>query len=380
MTLGGAGSFAFRGSNSFFVNNTLTLTSDKTISVSQPVTLNGAVGGNFLFRKTSSGTLTATAANTHGGFVVDGGYLNYAADDRLGAAGAPVGLSGGTLQPSAAIVSTRNINLTEVGGFVDGGTNNLSFGNVDGDGAGGATFTQAGSGVLTVNRVRGANLDIPTGSVKIAAGAAPGEPDRLSVVNSLTLAGGAAPTTTLDLTNNALVVDYLADPPPPAGEPLATIRAQITSAYSNGAWTGPGITSSLANNTTHGVGYAEAADLTTVPPVFGTVDATAVLVRYARYGDATLDGIVNLADFNRLAANFGSASATWDDGDFNYDGNVNLADFNRLASNFGLSAAGPTVTPDDWARLGAAVPEPAPLGLLGAAASAAMVRRRRRAC
>ena len=375
LTLGGAGSFAFRGSNSFFVNNTLTLTSDKTVSVSQPVTLNGAVGGNFVFRKTSSGSLTVNAANTHGGFVVDGGWLVYGADDRLGAAGAPVGLSGGTLQPSAAIVSTRNINLTESGGFIDGGANNLSFGNADGDGLG--TFTKVGSGVLTVNRVRGAHLDIQGGSVKFAAGASAGEPDRVSVVTGLTLAGGTTPTTTLDLTNNALVVDYAADPPPPAGEPLNTIRAQVTSAYSNGAWSGPGITSSLANNSSHGVGYAEASDLAAVPPVFGTVDATAVLVRYTRYGDATLDGIVNLADFNRLAANFGSTTATWDDGDFNYDGSVNLSDFNRLAANFGLSAAGPTVTPDDWTRLGAAVPEPASLALFGVAASAAMGRRRR---
>jgi hypothetical protein len=68
---------------------------------------------------------------------------------------------------------------------------------------------------------------------------------------------------------------------------------------------------------------------------------------------------VNLQDFNRLASNFGSTSGVWTQGDFNYDGNVNLQDFNRLASNFGLSAAGPTVTPEDWTRLGAAVPEPA---------------------
>jgi len=44
---------------------------------------------------------------------------------------------------------------------------------------------------------------------------------------------------------------------------------------------------------------------------------------------------------------------------------VNLADFNVLAANFGLSAAGPEVTPQDWAQLGPSVPEP----LLGAAAA-----------
>jgi hypothetical protein len=89
------------------------------------------------------------------------------------------------------------------------------------------------------------------------------------------------------------------------------------------------------------------------------VDDTAVLVKFTRYGDANLDGQVNLADFNALAANFGQSNRFWRQGDFNYDGTVNLQDFNRLAANFGLSAAGPQVTPHDWARLGAAVPEPA---------------------
>ena len=40
-------------------------------------------------------------------------------------------------------------------------------------------------------------------------------------------------------------------------------------------------------------------------------------------------------------------------------GTVNLNDFNLMAANFGLSAAGPSVTPQDWSALAAAVPEPA---------------------
>jgi hypothetical protein len=103
------------------------------------------------------------------------------------------------------------------------------------------------------------------------------------------------------------------------------------------------------------------------------------LFRHTRYGDANLDGQVNLADFNRLAANFGSTTGVWTQGDFNYDGNVNLSDFNRLAANFGLSAAGPTVTPDDWARLGAAVPEPVGASILGISMLVLTRRARRRA-
>jgi hypothetical protein len=105
-----------------------------------------------------------------------------------------------------------------------------------------------------------------------------------------------------------------------------------------------------------------------------------VLVRYTRYGDADLNGSVNLLDFNRLAANFGTASgAVWSQGDFNYDGGVNLLDFNRLAGNFGLSAgADGVVDPSDWSALASAVPEPSLLFLTGVPALAGMRPRRRR--
>jgi hypothetical protein len=107
------------------------------------------------------------------------------------------------------------------------------------------------------------------------------------------------------------------------------------------------------------------------------VDADSILVRYTRLGDANLDAVVNLQDFNRLAANFGmSGNAFWHQADFNYDGLVNLQDFNLLAGNFGLSA-GPdgVVDPVDWANLAAAVPEPA--GAILAVVSASLARRRR---
>ena len=195
-------------------------------------------------------------------------------------------------------------------------------------------------------------------------------------VNGLSIAGGATPTAQLDITNNPMVIDY-ATPVPPATSPLATIKAQIAAGYAGGSWNGNGIISSSANASQFGVGYAEASSLPSVPAIFGTVDADTVLIRLTRYGDANLDGTVNLSDFNRLAANFGSTTGDWSQGDFNYDSNVNLSDFNRLAANFGLSAAGPTVTPEDWARLGAAVPEPGSVALLGAGALLGLRRRRR---
>jgi hypothetical protein len=94
-------------------------------------------------------------------------------------------------------------------------------------------------------------------------------------------------------------------------------------------------------------------------------------------GDATVDGVINLNDFNVLAANFGKSGRAWTEGDFSHDGLVNLTDFNLLAANFGVSAAGPGVTPGDWQALGAAVPEPT-TGAIALVTAVALLARKRR--
>lgn len=236
-----------------------------------------------------------------------------------------------------------------------------------------SSVSVAAGNTLSVKRFNGAGVALTAGTtVRII-------PDSTATgtsnVKSLTLAGGTTPTAKLDITNNAFVVDYdTAD-----AEPFDTIKAQVVVAYAGGAWTGNGITSSNANSGQFGVGYAEASSVSPVPAIFGTVDDTAVLLRLTRYGDANLDGLVNLSDFNRLAGNFGSTDAVWSQGDFTYDMIVNLQDFNRLAANFGLTAAPDGPTPEDWAALAAAVPEPAGCALAGALLGTLLARRRRRA-
>jgi hypothetical protein len=59
--------------------------------------------------------------------------------------------------------------------------------------------------------------------------------------------------------------------------------------------------------------------------------------------DANRDGTVDLADFNLLAANFGTTNATFSRGDFNYDGVVDLQDFNILAQRFGTALSAPAL-------------------------------------
>ncbi|MEM7808764.1 MAG: hypothetical protein AAF561_11700, partial [Planctomycetota bacterium] len=53
-------------------------------------------------------------------------------------------------------------------------------------------------------------------------------------------------------------------------------------------------------------------------------------------GDANDDGVVDLADFGVLRANFGSPGL-FSTGDFNYDGVIDLADFGILRANFGAA-------------------------------------------
>jgi hypothetical protein len=81
------------------------------------------------------------------------------------------------------------------------------------------------------------------------------------------------------------------------------LNGWITSGFASGAWTGPGIRSSLAQfGGAHptGVGIAEAIDVFgSFPADFANrqVDANAVLLRFALLADANLDGAVNSADF-----------------------------------------------------------------------------------
>jgi hypothetical protein len=166
---------------------------------------------------------------------------------------------------------------------------------------------------------------------------------------------GSTVNGTLDLANNHLVIDYT------GASPLPAIKRYLTSGYAAGNWNGTGIRSAGASQ--RALGYAEASDvLGPAGGVFTDVvaDGTSIIIRYTRYGDANLDGTVNLDDFNRLAANFNTSGKNWSQGNFNYDpaGLVGLDDFNLLAANFNLSATGPVVTPDDWAALATAMPEP----------------------
>jgi hypothetical protein len=55
------------------------------------------------------------------------------------------------------------------------------------------------------------------------------------------------------------------------------------------------------------------------------------------YGDANLDGQVNIDDFSVLLSHWGMTGAGWAEGDFDGNGCVTIDDFSLLLQNWGFS-------------------------------------------
>jgi|GEM_PF-2743257 len=300
------------------------LTGAATISLDAPITL-----GNLSFNNANSYTVQGPS-----GLSMDVSSGNAQISVVAGAHAVTAAVS---LADSTAVDVASGAALSMVGG-VSGATAQLS---------------KTGAGQLNVGSVSVAAIDVAGGTVRLQNN---GTSSGLVSTKSVTLAAA----TSVDVTNNAVTVDYVST------SPLADVRVLIQSAYAGGAWTGDGVKTTLGASV--GVGYAEASSLSAVPALFGTTDGSTLLVRGTLYGDANLSGTVSLDDFTALAANFG-LSGNWVDGDFNYDGSINLNDFTPLAANFGLSV------PAEGAR--GAVPEPATIAGCAMFAGVCAGRRRR---
>lgn len=266
-------------------------------------------------------------------------------------------VAGSEFRVSAGAAATFFGSVTGLSQFTGSGTTIFegpaSLGRI---GKGGATRVGP-FGMLSAESIVDGRLHIEGSAAVLPDGTNAGT----SRVNELTIDAGGR----LDLADNALVVDY------DGASPLGAIAAHVAAGYAGGAWTGPGIRSSVAAAThNRAIGYAEAGDVG-APATFAgqPADATSVLLRYTLPGDANLDRTVNIGDFALLAANFNTPSS-WARGDFNYDGTAGIADFSLLAANFNLTL--PAGLPRAMA-----VPEPA-AGLLVAGAAAANLARRRR--
>ena len=138
----------------------------------------------------------------------------------------------------------------------------------------------------------------------------------ISVLGTLSIAGGATPTAKLDLTNNAAVIDYT------GASPVATVRAQILSGRGGAGLAAPG--TAKASRAARGrrrtrltPSRARSATPRTPPCRSGRtrrfrgqpVDDTSFLMAYTRTGDANLDGMVNDDDVTIVGATIAPGSS-----------------------------------------------------------------------
>jgi parallel beta-helix repeat protein len=186
-------------------------------------------------------------------------------------------------------------------------------------------WTGSGDGINWGNPANWSDDLVPTqnDTVMIPSGATVQLGSGTFAVASLTLQGNA----TLNLGSGTLEIDF-----GDAADPLAMMQSYIQSGFSNDAWTGSGITSSIAqsNPGLYAIGYADGNDDVGTPAVAGQIYMQATVV-----GDATLDGIVNFPDLLLVAQNYGKTGQDWAHGDFNYDGIVNFPDLLLVAQNYG---------------------------------------------
>jgi hypothetical protein len=288
------------------------------------------------------------------------------------ASGAKVTATAGVTVAAGTVLSKDDAGVAQVSGGVSLGA--------------GATADVRG-GELRVDRFTGA------GALAVRGGAAArltSTAGVASVVTGVSLDGATgAWAGTVDVGRAGLVVNYT------GASPIATVADQVRFARSAN-WTGPGIgTSAGAADGTTGVAVAEASALLgisgsqTASFMNVSADATSLLVRFTKAGDATMDGTVDFSDLVKLAQNYntspGAGTGAWVKGDFNYDGTVDFSDMVMLAQNYntalpadGVPGALPSDFSADWEAAVAQAPEPGMLAVIGFAAALAVLPRRSR--
>ena len=131
-----------------------------------------------------------------------------------------------------------------------------------------------------------------------------------------------------DIQEGSIVFDYTNNPENPYPDPASEILSILAQSYNNGTNPFTPFSSGQIRDTT-------AAATSTA---LGWADDTLgekVTVACTLYGDANLDGTVNLADLSKVLPDWGKTNQTWAQGDFNYDGVVNLGDLTKVLENWG---------------------------------------------
>ena len=366
--------------------------------------------------KSGAGTWVLTGSNSYsGGTTVNSGTLRVGNANALG--------TGGLIVNSGVLdLHGNSMSVPEFGG-AGGRVTNLASGtstltaNVSGsstyagalvDGSGAVALTMSGTGTLVLSgSIKASGLNASAGMVSIAQSGSIGAISigataklELSANNinsakvldtsSLSISAGG----TLDLWDNALILrDQTGGVN--QGANLSTIQGLVNTAFNNGAWDNPGITSSsviadlgaysvltvmVYDNTVLGVDSFEG-----INGLQTDNGGNQVMLKTTYLGDFDGNGIVNSADYGWLDFYYGYGLTV---GDLNGDGQVNSADYNGIDYGYGyqaygvLSGGGQTAPVASAASAAApaspeAVPEPGTLATLLAGAAGLLGFRRK---
>lgn len=274
-------------------SGTLTLTA---AAANHPLAI-GSVGSANLI-KTGGGVLVyanAVQSAFTGVNTIQSGTLQLAAAERLAG---DVIVDGGALdiQSFAESVQSLRLNAGEItgSGTFTASALDLRSGTIRTPLAGSAAMIKTTTGTVTLGPAAHAQFINGTGGV--------------------------------DLQLGGLGLDYNG-----GADPAPSVLPLLAVGYAAQFQTGQ-IRSSTAT-TTRGIGYRR------------EMASESLLLAAVLYGDANLDGTVNISDFSALAASF-NVSGEWTSGDFNYDGVINIADFALLAGNFNQTISARTSLPE----------------------------------
>jgi hypothetical protein len=362
------------GQLSIALNQTMTITGTGSTNASGG--LINLAGGTLHF--------THTLNNQSGGIIagfgslrVDGGLTNAGTLALAGASSVftPVtNSSTGTIhlsgnQPNVFFNTVGNAGLLTV----DTGASGTFYGAYTGAGP----ITNNGSLFINANSVAGTISG--NGNLTLGSGASPANVifstgSGASKLATLTFNS----TSQLDLTNNPLVVE--APNAITKAAEITQLADEVKSGKNDGTWNGPGITSSIVAANPSQLSIAVADNAVLGYTTFGgqPVDANSILVVPAYFGDANLDGHVDLTDLSTVLNNFGTAASAWTSGNFDNAATIDLTDLSDVLNNFGAtnpSASSFQLPITNYQLPTLPTPEPATLALLLPAAFLARIRR-----
>ena len=204
---------------------------------------------------------------------------------------------------SSVAITTANVAVTL---DPSGGTDTLT---VASGGAATIVAGPAGGGVLAR---RFAGLSVAANATLTVAAAASAADRQVLVASALAVNG------TLALADNDLIV---------RNSDLAVIGGLARAALSGA----PGLASpaNATRLTTFGVARPLGSTFDGQP-----VSSADVVVKFTLFGDANLDGVVNLSDYTRVDTGFVLHLTGWADGDLNYDGVVDASDYTLIDNAF----------------------------------------------